>query len=359
MRNTRGIFALAALAGAALAAAQGSGLSARPFALMVADKAPAIVTAKWVKGEPVEKFENGKVYVVEFWATWCGPCRISIPHLTELQKKFGDKVTFIGVSAFEADQKKVEPFVQQMGDKMDYRVAMDKVPDGDVRGQNGAMAKNWMIAAGQNGIPTAFIVDRDSKIAWIGHPMEIEATLQKVVDGNWNRDAEAGKMTKSMQEQAEMNSLRKQYATAMKNKDYVTAMAVLDQVIAKSPEMAPRKFDLLAQEGDYTKAYAYGRHLVNGAGKNDAFMLNSLAWSVADPESKFAKKDYDFAIAAAKRAVELTENRNASIMDTLAWAYYGKGNKAKAIETEKTAASLATPQERKDLEASLAKMEGK
>ena len=61
MRNTRGIFALAALAGAALAAAQGSGLSARPFALMVADKAPAIVTAKWVKGEPVEKFENGKV----------------------------------------------------------------------------------------------------------------------------------------------------------------------------------------------------------------------------------------------------------------------------------------------------------
>ena len=66
-----------------------------------------------------------------------------------------------------------------MGDKMDYRVAMDKVPDGDVRGQNGAMAKNWMIAAGQNGIPTAFIVDRDSKIAWIGHPMEIEATPRR------------------------------------------------------------------------------------------------------------------------------------------------------------------------------------
>jgi len=326
---------------------------------MVADKAPAINVSKWVKGEPVTSFENGKVYVVEFWATLCGPCRVSIPHLTEMQKKFGDKVTFIGVSAFEADQNKVEPFVKEMGDKMDYRVAMDNVPDGDVRGRNGAMAKNWMEAANQNGIPTAFIVDRDSKVAWIGHPMEMEDTLQKVVDGTWNRDVEAARINKEMQAQAQTMSLRRQYAAAMKNKDYVTAMAVLDQLIETMPQLAASKFDLYAKEGDYKKAYAYGRELMNGKAKNDAFLLNSLAWSVVDPSSQFKEKDYNFALSAAKRAVELTQHKNGSIMDTLAWAYYAKGEHAKAIKIEKEAVALSTGDEKTSLEASLAKMQGK
>src|SRR5579859_1941734 len=105
--------------------------------LSIGDPAPAITVKRFVKGAPVTKFEKGKLYVVEFWATWCPPCRESIPHLTELQKKFKD-VTFIGVSAFENDQKKVKPFVEEMGKKMDYRVALDDVPEGGQR-QDGKM----------------------------------------------------------------------------------------------------------------------------------------------------------------------------------------------------------------------------
>ena len=58
--------------------------------------APAIAIAKWMQGEPVEEFEAGKVYVVEFWATWCGPCLQSMPHMAQLQTEYGDKVAFIG-----------------------------------------------------------------------------------------------------------------------------------------------------------------------------------------------------------------------------------------------------------------------
>src|SRR6516225_6973214 len=154
----RGLAAVAVLLGAAALAARAEGLG-------VGDKAPALEVKEFVKGDAVDKFDKGKVYVVEFWATWCGPCRATIPHLTELQKQHKD-VTFIGVSVWENDQAKVQPFVKEMGDKMDYRVALDSVPAGKPRG-DGAMAQGWMTAAGQDGIPTAFIINGEGRVAWI------------------------------------------------------------------------------------------------------------------------------------------------------------------------------------------------
>src|SRR5688572_6824044 len=73
----------------------------RPYALMIGDPAPAIQVAEWVQGKPVAKFEPGSMYVVEFWATWCGPCKVAIPHLNELSKTYAGKVQFIGVSVSE------------------------------------------------------------------------------------------------------------------------------------------------------------------------------------------------------------------------------------------------------------------
>src|SRR5262249_18297967 len=75
---------------------------ARGQSLGVGDPAPKLNVKSFVKGEPIATLELDKLYVVEFWATWCGPCRVSIPHLTELQKKYPD-VAFIGVSVWEQD----------------------------------------------------------------------------------------------------------------------------------------------------------------------------------------------------------------------------------------------------------------
>ena len=105
---------------------------------------------EWIKGKPVDlaSAKGNQVLVVEFWATWCGPCRTSIPHLTELQKKFKD-VGFIGVS--DEDAPTVKKFVNKMGDQMDYTVAID---------DDRQTSKGYMEAFDQNGIPHAFIVDR-------------------------------------------------------------------------------------------------------------------------------------------------------------------------------------------------------
>lgn len=152
---------------------------AKPEAtLKVGSKAPAVKADKWVKGTEVKSFESGKVYVMEFWATWCPPCIKSIPLLTDLQKTHKE-VTVIGMASSErkastGDDKrleKVESFVKGKGAEMEYTVAYDA---------NGTMGKDWLRAAGQNGIPCAFVVDGDGKIAWIGNPLNHEALVAAV-----------------------------------------------------------------------------------------------------------------------------------------------------------------------------------
>ena len=124
--------------------------------LTIGSQAPGL-NVEWVKGEfnPMD----ADVYVMEFWATWCPPCRTSIPHLTELQEKFKDRgVNIIGVSNEELAT--VESFVKKMGDKMAYTVAIDA----------GATSKGYMGKYGVGGIPHAFVV-KDGEVVWHGHPM--------------------------------------------------------------------------------------------------------------------------------------------------------------------------------------------
>lgn len=59
------------------------------------EKAPELVIEKWNSKKPDT---NGKFVLVDFWATWCGPCRAGIPELNKMQKKFGDKLVIIGIS---------------------------------------------------------------------------------------------------------------------------------------------------------------------------------------------------------------------------------------------------------------------
>jgi thiol-disulfide isomerase/thioredoxin len=143
------------------------------------DPAPKLEVSKWVQGDPVTAFETGKVYIVEFWATWCGPCVVTIPYLNELHLQFKDRgVVVIGQDVLEQNDSAVPPFVAKMGTNMTYRVALDDKS----KDPNGAMVKNWMEAAGQKGIPTAFVINKQGRIAWIGHPLNLkEKVLEDIL----------------------------------------------------------------------------------------------------------------------------------------------------------------------------------
>ena len=194
------------------------------------DPAPALKPAKWLKGIPITRFEPGQVYVVEFWATWCGPCKANIPHLTELAHQYKDRVAITGVSIWESNdptdlsyQKKVENFVQQEGDKMDYHVAVDG-PSNDV-------ANAWMAAAGEKGIPASFIVGKDGRIAWIGYPASLGDALEQVLADKF--DVAAARSRRDL----ELKMVRP-LDEAMAAKDYKRALELMDAIVAQQPKLA-------------------------------------------------------------------------------------------------------------------------
>jgi thiol-disulfide isomerase/thioredoxin len=325
-----------ALASIVLALAAGRGLAqeaAGPVTLKIGDAAPALKVGKWVKGEPVEKFAPGTVYVIECWATWCGPCKQAIPHVTELQKKFEGKVVFIGVDVWEQNDELVEPFVKEMGEKMNYRVVMDdKATD-----KTGLTAKNWLAAAGQNGIPCSFIVNQEGKVAWIGHPMQIESVLEKVVDGKFDiKSAESD--AKTQQELAEkVQAAQMAIGEAAQRGDVDAVVKAIDKLAVDVPAFKPQsdviKFQvLLFQMKQYEKGYALADKAFEAV-KDDPAGLNSVAWNIATAEG-IEKRDMKVAQKFAERAVEVTKRADSAVLDTLARVLFDQGQVAKAVEVE-------------------------
>jgi thiol-disulfide isomerase/thioredoxin len=142
--------------------------------LKTGDAAPKLNCGEWIQGKPVAEFAKDKAYLIEFWATWCVPCVAEIPHLNALHLKFKEKgLVVIGQNVEGKDQTPVKAFVKKMADRMTYPVALDQMSGS---GQS-SMAKMWLEAAGLNSIPSAFLVGKDGRLVWIGHPNELKETM--------------------------------------------------------------------------------------------------------------------------------------------------------------------------------------
>ncbi|HEY3321972.1 MAG TPA: redoxin family protein [Planctomycetota bacterium] len=332
-------FCLITLAVAAVSAGE-------EITLKVGDPAPALSISKWLNGDAVANLEKGKVYVLECWATWCGPCVASMPHVSELNTKMKDKgVVIIGLNVWERDKDKVEPFVKKMGEKLNYRVAMDD--------DNNTTAKAWLQAAGRDGIPCAFVVDKATKIAWIGHPMSgLDQVVEQVAAGTFDSK-------KFAEEAAKQEELEKKMQAAFEAKDGDTLLKLADEMAAAQPksttQMTLLKFMVLLQiKKDYPAAYAMATKSLEAEWKNESEVLNHASWTILD-EQGVEKRDFDVALKLALRADELTKHENAAILDTLARAYFEKGQVDKAIETETLAISKADEGMKEDLTKALEK----
>jgi thiol-disulfide isomerase/thioredoxin/tetratricopeptide (TPR) repeat protein len=350
-KNPRPVSALLLVCGVAIAVGRVNAAT-----LQVGDPAPALQVSKWIQGSPVKEFQRDKAYIVEFWATWCGPCRASIPHLNEIHAKYKDKgLVVIGQDAWEQDPDAVAPFVKKMGDQMTYRVALDD--------KDGKMAKTWMEAAGEDGIPTAFVVDKRGMIAWIGHPMKLpESMLDQVLTGNFDVKKAAAEYKKQKELEEQKQALWKEFNSHRQQAEWDQAEAALAKFEQLLPEadrddLGRTRFEFLLDRKDYKSAYRLASRL-SDAHSGDAMMQNEIAWSIAT-RIGLAERDLDLAEKIARRAnaAAKTDVEKAEIIDTLARVLFVKGQKSEAIALQKQAIGFVDPARKSQFQKRLADYE--
>lgn len=261
-------------------------VSAPAWALEIGDDAPPLMIKKWIKGDKfrLKDVKNREIVVVEFWATWCGPCRMSIPHLTEMQAKYKDKrVRFVGIST--EDSSTVMNFVHGMGKKMDYTVACDN---------EHKTYDSLMGPFNQNGIPHAFIIDRKGKLAWHGHPMdedfgdELELLVMK-------QPAPVDKKLK------EAKHLQHEYYNLAKKKD--ASKEELDRI---------------------------GNEMIKLGSDRKEFLVDVTNMIVKS--RKIKTRDLSMAKKAVEAACELTDNKDCKVIELRARVAYEMGDMKGAMK---------------------------
>ena len=236
-----------------------------PPSLNIGDPAPPLRVRSWLKGTPVQRFEKGTVYVVEFWATWCRPCIAAMPHLSALARKYKDKVTIIGIDIYEkktTSLEKVKAFVDSIGHLMDYHVAAE---------DSNFTVNDWIDASGEAGVPNSFVVNKEGRLAWIGGPQQLDEVLRKVVNNTWDIKEELTKRNFNRYlerlDREAGDKLKKYTGDAYKD-DYIgkpdSALLVIsdflkrEQKLQYAPSIAFYTFSALLKTNPH-KAYEYGK----------------------------------------------------------------------------------------------------
>jgi thiol-disulfide isomerase/thioredoxin len=315
----------------AVAAALVTSLAARatPLTLHVGDPAPGFELTTWLKNPPVQRFEPGHIYLLEFWATRCAPCIEALPHLKQLSQQYQGKVTFIAIDEpYDWETlDSVRKFVRKKDALMTYPVAMDAL-----EGHGEKLYDHWGPPAGFAGFPVTFIVDGAGRIAWTGTPNGVDEPLQKIVAGSW--DLAAARRQQQTEHDTVMSEQdeREAFRGLLTRKDYAATIKRADDLVARDPKQEGITFGykLKALSATHPEAaLTYAEDLPK--------QYRGAAAELLADEPHLSKPAYDF--IARQLESELAENPNAHPMtwQTLAQVQHQRGNLDRAIEAQKTA----------------------
>ena len=350
-----------------------------PPKLTIGSEAPSLNISTWVsKGnfEEVTDFESDKVYVIEFWATWCIPCRAAMPHVSELQTKYEDQGVQI-ISVSDESLAKVEKFLKRKNKKTEetygeltanYCLTTD--PDKSVK-------NDYMRAAGEGGIPVAFIVGKTGQIEWIGHPNQMDKPLEQVVAGKWDRAAAKTKRDAKLKRKAMAAARKKEREANLKIEtgkiddtmelvtkavvanDMEKAVEIFDEALAINTGkdknfLRMKKFQVMAKAGVAGSAELFAQYAKEATDKEHKI---DLAWSAAKL-SRIGAKLSDGTIDEARRLIDevIADDDDAMLVDIQANLAYFQGNLDEAIKLETQALEGAPKTAKKNLSKFLAEL---
>ncbi len=289
-------------------------------ALEIGDDAPEIAIEKWINRGPIKiKERDGeKIYVVEFWATWCPPCRESIPHLSKLQTKYKENgVEIIGITNESIEV--VEEFAGKAG--FTYNVGVDKSSfignDKLKLNQTNTLYRN-----GENGIPHAYVIGKDGKIAWYGHPMEemeMDTVIEQIIEDKFDR-----------KKAAKICLLRKKMNEAKYARDIKNLIKIANKILGVIPN-DKRAFGTLSQlylyEEDPKSYKKLCGTLVDAGSKNSKMLSFASEAMLTNNDLRF--RDINIALKAAKSANQIGDNPQT--LELLGRIYFELGHIDKAI----------------------------
>lgn len=331
-------------------------------ALSVGDAAPAIDIEHWIsdgggKFSHIKEFEKGKVYIVEFWSMGCGPCIQAMPHISELQQKFADRgVQIISVTdePLEAVNEFLPNDAPESGGKTFAEVTENYCLASD---PDRSTSQAYMEAARRYGIPQAFLIGKDGKVEWVGHPLQLDEVLEQVVSDKWDRQAFADTFAAEQQLDAPSRDVQQMAAN-----DVAKANAMIDELVAAAPsEPLKKAAEQLRSmigvnayreclKGDQAKAGEMLAQLA-GQGNGQPFYLANLVvpieQMVANGEEVQAEL-YEPALKAVDEAIPTTEGFEKEVYRCLrVRLLQAKGELDQAIKEEEALLAEATAPEKK------------
>jgi len=302
----------------------------------VGDTAPPLHIAEWVKGGPVDLQHDAskQVHLIEFWATWCPPCKESIPDLTKLQGKYKQDLVVVGITDPEPDRnapKAIRHFVKQQGDQMDYTVAMDDASK---------TWNEWLDPV--MGIPYAFLLNRDGRIVWQGSPLEpaLDGIVASVIDGSY--DVESAKREAEVNRQLQALSLPLQAGQWGKVWDGLIDVLKLDPANQVAINAIT---DLYAQQLKNRHSFRTWADAHIAQHGDNAKAMARLATALLGIED-YATRTPDLALKAARAAYNASKQRDSDALVAYAEALYQIGNLDEAIRVQTEAVALVASADR-------------
>ncbi len=325
--------------------------SAADESLSLGDPAPPLQIARWLGrgnrlfgGDATGPLEHGAIHAVTFVDTRSDPCREALPHLADLAGRFRRRgVAFVAVVTDPPErEEEVVDFFRELDGPAGFLPGLDRYDDTPRRHRDedpeGRSWRAWMAPAGEDGVPTTFVVAADGRLAWIGHPLDgLDDVIDRMVAGGFDPVAEAAAARRA-------ERLDEDARTAVELGQWERALELVDEMVAVQPRLAGRgagmKVEItLFQQRDLDAGVQAAAALLEGPAADDAQLLNDIAQRILDlpapPPRAIAVAD-----TLATRADTRREHATPWALDPLAQARFLAGDRQGAVALQERAVEL-------------------